>query len=404
MRRFIVGAIILLVVVVVCAGLVWFNFFRQGMIAQYFAHFPVPTVTVSTVEVKPQTWTPGIDAIGTISASQGVDVAGQVAGVVAGVNFKANDKVAAGQVLVQIEDSVQQAGMAAAQSSVAVNQDALDRSQALFNKHVATSADLQAAQNKLDLAKGALAELQARLAQNAIKAPFAGTVGIPQVDLGQYIQAGTMVATLQDLTKMRVDFTVPENDLPELSLGQAVSLGLTQDHLDYNGAITGIDPRVDPASRLVSVQAVVDNDNGKLRPGQFARVRVHLPEEPNIVALPQTAVVISLYGSYVYQVVPASAPAQPAAGSGQPAAGAATAANSPPAAAATPEKPELVAKQVFVTTGRRSDTDIEILKGVEPGMQIVSSGQNKLSNGSHVVVDNSVNPANGPLASADPAE
>ncbi len=394
MRRFIVGAIILLVVVVACAGLVWFNFFRQGMIAQYFAHFPVPTVTVSTVEVKPQTWTPGVDAIGTISASQGVDVAGQIAGVVASVDFKANDKVAAGQVLVQIEDSVQQAGLAAAQSSVAVNQDALDRTQALYDKHVATSADLQAAQNKLDLAKGALAALQARLAQSAIKAPFSGTIGIPKVDLGQYIQAGTTVATLQDLTRMRVDFTVPEQELSELSLGQAVSLGLTQDHLDYSGAITGIDPRIDPVSRLVSVQAVVDNDDGKLRPGQFARVRVHLPEEPNVIALPQTAVVISLYGSYVYQVVPATAK-KPAEGSGQPAGGTA------PAASATPEKPELVAKQIFVTTGRRSDTQIEILKGVEPGMQIVSSGQNKLSNGSHVVVDNSVNPADGPLASAE---
>jgi len=395
MKRFVVGAIIFLVVVVACAGLVWFNFFRQGMIAQYFAHFPVPTVTVSTVEVKPRTWTPGIDAIGTISASQGVDVAGQVAGVVAGVNFKANDKVAAGQVLVQIEDSVQQAGLAAAQSSVAVNQDALDRTQALFDKHVATSADLQAAQNKLDLAKGALAALEARLAQSAIKAPFAGTIGIPRVDLGQYIQAGTTVATLQDLTRMRVDFTVPEQDLPELSLGQAVSLGLTQDHLDFSGVITGIDPRINPVSRLVSVQAVVDNDNGTLRPGQFARVRVHLPEEPGVIALPQTAVVISLYGSYVYQVVPAPPPAE---GSDQPAA------SSPPAAAETPAKPQLVAKQVFVETGRRSDTEIEILKGVEPGMQIVSSGQNKLSNGSHIVIDNSVNPANGPLASADAAE
>jgi membrane fusion protein, multidrug efflux system len=403
MRRFIVGAIILLVVVVVCAGLVWFNFFRQGMIAQYFAHFPVPTVTVSTIEVKPQTWTPGIDAIGTISASQGVDVAGQVAGVVASINFKANDKVATGQVLVQIEDSVEQAGMTAAQSSVAVNQDALDRTKALFDKHVATSADLQAAQNKLDLAKGALEVLQARLAQSAIKAPFSGTIGIPRVDLGQYIQAGTTVATLQDLTRMRVDFTVPDQDLPELSLGQAVSLGLTQDHLDFNGAITGIDPRVDPLSRLVSVQAVVGNDNGTLRPGQFARVRVHQPQEPDVIALPQTAVVISLYGSYVYQVVPASPPAQPAEGGGQPAAGAeaATSGAPAPAAGATPAEPQLVAKQVFVTTGRRSDTDIEILKGVEPGMQIVSSGQNKLSNGSHVVIDNSVNPANGPVASAD---
>lgn len=405
MRRFIVGTIILLVVVVVCAGLVWFNFFRQEMIAQYFAHFPIPTVTVSTIEVKPQKWTPGIDAIGTISASQGVDVAGQIAGVVASVDFKANDRVAAGQVLVKIENSIQQAGLAAARSSVAVARDTLDRTQALYDKKVATTADLQAAQNKLDLAQGALAELEARIAQSAITAPFSGTVGIPKVELGQYIQPGTTVATLQDLTRMRVDFTVPEQELSQLSLGQPVSLGLTKDHLDFDGVITGIDPRIDPVSRLVSVQAIVDNDNGTLRPGQFARVRVHLPEEPDVIALPQTAVVLSLYGSYVFQVVPAPPP-EASKGAGQPAGGAQAATNPAGAAtgAETPAEPQLIAKQIFVETGRRSDTEIEILKGVEPGMQIVSSGQNKLSNGSHVVVDNTVNPAGGPVASAGPAE
>jgi membrane fusion protein, multidrug efflux system len=397
MRRFIVGAIILLLVLVVCAGLIWFNFFRQGMVAQYFAHFPIPTVTVSTVEVKPVRWTPGIDAIGTISASQGVDVASELAGVVKSIDFKANDKITAGQTLVQIDDSVERAGLVAAQSSVAVNQDALDRTQQLFKRNFATSADLQAAQNKLDLSKGALSAIEARLAQGAIQAPFAGTIGIPQIDPGAYIQAGTVIATLQDLSKMRVNFTLPEQQLPELSIGQAISLGLSEDHLDFNGVITGIDPKIDPTSRLVSVQALVDNANGTLRPGQFARVRVHLPEEPDVIALPQTAVIISLYGSYVYQVVEAPAAAAPAQGGGQPAAGQAAAEQAPAA-------PQLIAKQVFVETGRRLDTEIEILKGVEPGMQIVSSGQNKLSNGSHVVVDNSVNPANAPLAAADASQ
>lgn len=394
MKRLIVGTILFLLVIVVCAGLIGFNLFRDKKVAEFFANSSVPTVTVSTVPVEPQRWTPGIDAIGTVSASQGVSVAGQVSGVVKSINFKANDEVASGQVLVQLDDSVERAGLAAARSTLAVSQDALERTQKLYEREFSTSADLQAAQNKLDQAKGALEQIEAILAQKAIKAPFAGTVGIPKVDLGQYLQAGTAVATLQDLSKMRVDFTVPEQRLPAMSIGQAVSLGLAEDRLDFHGAITGIDPKIDPNSRLVSVQAVVDNAEGTLRPGQFARVRAHLPEEPDVIALPQTAVVISLYGSYVYQVVAAAPQSEPAQGAD-------TQKVDPQKADQQPAEPRLLAKQIFVETGRRSDTQIEILKGVEPGMQIVTSGQNKLSDGSPVAVDNSVNPVRAPLAAAN---
>ena len=388
MKRFLVGGIILVVVVVVCGALIWFNVFKQGMIAQYFAHFPVPTVTVSTIEVKPQRWTPGIDAVGTVTAANGVDVAGQVGGVVRKINFEPNATVQKGQILVQLDDSVERAGLMAARSSVAVSEDALTRTRQLFNSNIATTADLQAAQNKLDQAQGGLAQIEATLDQKAIKAPFTGTIGIPKIDPGQFLPAGMAIATLQDLSKMRVDFTVPEQDLPQISLGQLVSLGLSEDHLDFNGAITGIDPKIDTTSRLVSVQAIVDNSNGTLRPGQFARVRLHLPEEQNVVAVPQTAVVISLYGSYVYQVVDAPA-----------AKGAEAAAKAPAADSGKAAAPKLQAKQIFVQTGRRSGTEIEITKGVEPGMQIVTSGQNKLSNGSPVAVDNSVNPASPASAS-----
>jgi len=380
MKRKIIGAILFLVVLAVCGALVWFNVFKQGMIAQYFANFPVPTITVSTIEVKPARWQPGIDVVGTVSAANGVDVAGQVGGVVRDINFKANDAVEDGAVLVQLDDSVERAGLVAAESTVKASQDAYERTQQLFARNIATTADLQAAQNKLDQAKGALEQLQATLAQKAIKAPFAGTIGIPKVDIGQFITAGTAIATLQDLSRMRVDFTVPEQDLPLISLGQPVSLGLSEDKLDYKGEITGIDPKIDATSRLVSVQAVVDNSDGTLRPGQFARVRVQLPEEPAVIALPQTSVVLSLYGSYVYQVVEAQG------GGG---------------ASGGDNAPKLQAKQIFVKTGRRSGREIEITEGVEAGMQIVTSGQNKLNNGSPVAVDNSVNPAETAAAGSD---
>src|SRR5579872_1950496 len=175
--RFIIGTVLTVLVLAICAGLIWFNFFRDKMIAQFFAHFPVPTVTVSTIDVAPERWMPGIAAVGTVSAAQGVDVAGEVAGVVKSINFKADDKIAAADVLVQIDDSLERADLAAAQSTLSVNQDAVDRAQRLFKQNFATSADLQSAQNKLALAQGALQKINATLSQKAIKAPFAGIVG-----------------------------------------------------------------------------------------------------------------------------------------------------------------------------------------------------------------------------------
>lgn len=377
MKRFITVAVIVLLVALICGGIIWFNFFRDKMIANFFAHFPVPTVTVSDIEVKPVTWTPGVDAVGTVSAAEGVDVATQVGGVVKAIDFKANDKVQSGALLVQIDDSVDRAGLAAAVSTVAVSQDALTRAQALVDRNVGTVADLQTAQNKLDQARGSLDQLKATIAQKAITAPFSGTVGIPKIDVGQYLQAGTVVATLQNLDNMKVDFTVPEQQVSSVKIGQPVKVGLTDDAMTLSGTITGIDPKIDPTSRLVSVQAKVANTGALLKPGQFVHVRAELPAEPNVISLPQTAVTISLYGSYVYQV----APAEPAT---------ATAAAAPATASAAPAAPNLVAKQIFVQTGRRSSDQIEIVKGVDPGMEIVTAGQNKLSNGSAIAIDNSV--------------
>ena len=379
MKRFITVAVIVLLVALICGGIIWFNFFRDKMIANFFAHFPVPTVTVSDIEVKPVTWTPGVDAVGTVSAAEGVDVATQVGGVVKAIDFKANDKVQSGALLVQIDDSVDRAGLAAAVSTVAVSQDALTRAQALVDRNVGTVADLQTAQNKLDQARGSLDQLKATIAQKAITAPFSGTVGIPKIDVGQYLQAGTVVATLQNLDNMKVDFTVPEQQVSSVKIGQPVKVGLTDNAMTLSGTITGIDPKIDPTSRLVSVQAKVANTGALLKPGQFVHVRAELPAEPNVISLPQTAVTISLYGSYVYQVVPA--PAEPAT---------ATAAAAPATASAAPAAPNLVAKQIFVQTGRRSSDQIEIVKGVDPGMEIVTAGQNKLSNGSAIAIDNSV--------------
>ncbi|MBD1546162.1 efflux RND transporter periplasmic adaptor subunit [Roseibium aggregatum] len=366
-KRFIIAIIL---IVLVCGGLVGFNLFKEQKIAEYFANRPRPTVTVSTVTAEAQSWKPGIEAIGTVGARQGVDVASRAAGIVTGILFAANDQIEKGQLLVQLDDEEEQATLIAAKANEARDSQALKRATTLVDKGVSSTSALDDAKAALDASRSVMERVKAQINLKKIRAPFSGTIGIPKIDVGEYLPAGTVIATLQDLKVMKVDFTVAEQRLSEVHIGQPLHLGLAEDAMGYEGKITGIDPKIDPQSRLVSIQAEVGNSDGALRPGQFAFVRIDLPQENNIIALPQTAVVQSLYGTYVYMV-----------------------AEDDKAPAAADGKKKLVARQVFVKVGRRFGGKIEITDGVKPGDVIVSAGQNKLTVGSPVTIDNTVNPA-----------
>jgi len=363
-------AIILLVIV--AGGIVGFNMFRDRAIEQFFANRPVQPTPVSTVKVEPVSWEPGIETIGTVGAARGVDLTVETTGVVRDLAFKANDEVAQGDVLLQLEDAVQQADLLAGQTQAKLDRQALERAIELQRRGVGTDAQLDAARAASETSASQVTKLQAVLDQRVLKAPFKGTLGIPRVEEGQFIQPGAVVATLQDLETMRADFAVPEQQLGLLELGQGVRFGLTADALQFTGSITGIDPKVDPQSRLVSVRARIANPQGKLSPGQFVQVRVELPRQDNVIAIPDTALMTSLYGDYVYVVEPAKA-----AASGE---------------AASPGAPKLQARQVFVAAGRRNAGQVEITANLEAGAQVVTAGQNRLSNGGPVVVDNTVTP------------
>ncbi len=381
-------------------GLVWFNFFRDRMIADFFANMPVQTVTVSTVTVEPVTWQPNISAIGTANASQGVDLTVEAAGVVRELSFSSNEEVEAGQLLLRLDDAVQVADLEAARTQVEQARTALARAEELQSRGVGTSVQLEEARAAFQSAEAQAARASALVEQRKVKAPFSGTIGLPRVDLGQYVSPGTSVATLQDLATMRVDFTLPEQQLPALAVGQKLRVRAEGVSQLFEGTISGIDPRVDPATRLVAVRGVVEAADSGLTPGQFVRIEVVLPEEEGVVALPQTAVVTSLYGDYVYAVrtpegETEAAPAAAAPAEAEPAAeeGASEAEDadaSEEAEAAAP--PPLEVRQIFVTVGRRTGNEVEIVEGVAAGDVIVTAGQNRLSNGTRVAVDNTVNP------------
>ena len=438
--RFFVIILVLAVLVVVVGGIVGFNFLRDNGIKQYFATMKPPAATVSTTIAKPSSWTPGVEAIGTVRAVRGVDLTVETTGIVKDILFHANQKVAANAVLLQLDDAVERADLDAQKAQAALDQVSLTRAIELTRRGVGSDSTLDTARAAASASASQVTKLQAVLDQKQLTAPFGGTVGIPKIDIGQYMAPGTAVVTLQDLDTMRVDFSVPEQQLPLLKIGQTVRLGLSGGDMPFAGEIRGIDPKIDPSSRLVNIRAEVANPDGKLTPGQFVQVRVELPEEQNVLSLPQTALTTSLYGDYIFVVQPAkpaeAAPAKPeekaaaaatdkpadtkpadamkpaadamkpAADAAKPADKAASDATKPAAAdpakpAAEGDKPALVLSQVFVKPGRRNQGMVEIVEGLKAGDEVVTAGQNRLFNGMSVNVDNTIDPTKSANKQAD---
>lgn len=353
-KRIIIAAILL---ALVGGGLVGFNLFRDNMITQIFANLPVQPLAVETVEAEPVTWQPALNGIGTVNANQGVELSVEAPGILREVAFAPNTQVEKGQLLIRLDNVVQRADLEAARTQLELEQANLSRQQELQSRGVATNATLEATQAAFRAAEAQVARAEAVLKQRSVTAPFAGTIGLLRVDLGQYVQPGTIIATLQDLDRMRVDFNLPEQNLTDLFIGQTLHLRSDEAAQTFEGTISGIDPRVDPSSRLVAVRGTVEDAGGALTPGQFVRLEIDLPAETGVIALPQTALISSLYGDFVYIVRPQEDDAD-----------------------------TLVARQVFVTPGRRSDGMIEVREGIAAGDLIVISGQNRLSNGAPVTL------------------
>lgn len=351
-KRFVIAIVLL---GLVAGGLVGFNLFRDRMIAQFLADMPVQPLPVEIVEAEGITWQPSLGAIGTVNAEQGVELTVEAAGIVREIGFSANADVIEGQLLIRLDDEVQQADLAAARSMLALERANLERGQALLERGVTTDVQLDQTRAAFDSATAQVARAEAVLRQRRLLAPFDGTIGIARVDVGTYVSPGTIVATLQDLDFMRIDFSLPEQALPALFIGQHLRVRIDGDARGFDGTITGIDPRVDPSTRMVAVRGSVENPGRALTPGQFARVTVDLPAEDDVVALPQTSVVTSLYGDFAYVVRPREEDAD-----------------------------RLEVRQVFVQTGRRDNGWIEIRDGIEAGDRVVASGQNRLSNGAPV--------------------
>ena len=358
-----IGGVLLLIVLI--AGI------KVLLVMRMIHSMPKPgPITVSTTTAGEQPWQPSLQAVGSLRAAKGADLAMDVAGVVTAVELKSGQEVQQGQVLLQLRDTDDVAGLQQLEAAAKLSGLTFERARRQLAAQAISQADYDSASADLKSKQAAVAQQKALVAKKQLRAPFAGRAGIVTLSPGDYLSAGTAVVTLQQLDPLLIDFNVPQRELGRLRVGQTVHLALDA-YADrvFGGEVSAINPQVDTSSRNVQVEARIPNADHALTPGMFAKLTVDVGSKQQRLTLPQAAIVYNPYGDTVY-VVQAS--------TGKDDKGHAL----PP-----------TVDQTFVTLGDTRGDQVAILKGIEAGTVVVTSGQIKLKNGAAIRVDNSVQPA-----------
>lgn len=364
MKRAAIIVVALVVLVGIVGGFGYFQYVvRPQMAAQFMARGAPPPTPVAAEAARAEDWVPELPAIGTIVAEQQVRVTSQQSGLVARIRFDSGEDVAAGTVLAEIDDTLEQADLKSAEATLRDKQRDLDRSAELVQRGNVSRTTYDAAVAARDVAAADVERVRTVISQKKIKAPFAGRLGIRAVDLGAFVSPGTTIVTLQQLDPVFVDFPVPEQNLDRIAVGQHIRVRVDAfPDIPFTGTIQTIDARVDQTTRNVLVRGQVANPGKKLLPGMFADVTVAAGAPQPVVAVPRTAVSYSLHGDSVYVVAPAK-PQDGATGAG------------------------LVLEQRFVTVGATRGDAIAIADGIAAGERVVTQGQIKLRPGMPVTID-----------------
>ncbi len=345
-----------------------FEAFRTVMINRFMATLSNPPQTVSTVEATTSDWQPELKAVGSLRAVNGADLSLEVSGVVDSLNFNSGDDVAAGQTLMRLRDDDDVAHLHSLQAAAALAQITYDRDQKQLKISAISQSQFDTDAANLKSAQAQVAEQQAVVAKKTLVAPFAGHLGIRAVDIGQYLNAGTAIVTLQALDPIYVDFYLPQQALNQIAVGQDVTATVdTYPGVTYAGKIAAINPKIDSTNLNVVIRAQLANPDRKLVPGMYATVAIAVGQKQPYVTLPQTAITYNPYGSTVFLVV------ETKGANGQ---------------------DQLTASQTFVTTGQTRGDQVAVIKGVKEGDTVVSAGQLKLHNGSPLIINNSAQPSN----------
>ena len=352
-----------MLIVLLALGLVlgamfgWKYYVGQQM--ALFASMPPPPASVAAAEVQSESWQPYLTAVGSLVASQGISVTTEVAGKVSEILFESGQRVEAGTLLLQLDESVDRAELTGIVAERRLAEQQYNRRKDLLESNTISRSDVDEARQRLDNATAQLAAKQAIIAKKRITAPFSGWLGIRQVDLGEYLQPGAAIVPLEALDPVYVDFSLPERHLDQISIGQTVEVSVQAfpgEH--FTGRISAMNPGIDPGTRSLRLRATLENPQTRLRPGMFAEVRAVLPQRSAVLTLPQTAISYNPYGDSVFVIQPGETGSS--------------------------------VQRRQVETGTVRDSRVEIVQGLQIGEQVVIAGQVKLRNGQAVVVDNSI--------------
>jgi membrane fusion protein (multidrug efflux system) len=353
--------IMLTAAALVFGGVFGFKWFGNRMMNQYFDHMPVPAVTVSTAKAIKDKWDLTLTAVGTIEAEMGTEVTTEASGIVDSISFESGGTVAAGQVLVTLDRSTDNAELAALVAAGELAELELGRARNLINRSAVAEAELDRRASTASAAKAQVDAQRARIAQKVIRAPFAGELGIRKVDLGDHLSPGTGMVTLQSLDPIFVNFMLPQQQLGDVRVGLPIEIGVEAfGDRDFRGTITAIEPRIDTATRSFEVQAKLANPEKMLRPGMFAQVHVELGASEEVTVVPQTSVSYNPYGDSVWVLVDADG--------------------------------KRGVERRLVQLGRRRGDLVQVVGGVQAGDEIATSGLLKLRNGVPVEVNNDIQP------------
>jgi membrane fusion protein (multidrug efflux system) len=372
MRPLVKRMIIMLALTGLILGAVFgFEAFKSVMIRKFMATLSNPPQTISTIVAASQEWQSQIEAVGSVRAVNGANLSGQVSGIVSALHFMSGADVQKGDLLLELASADDVAHLAALKATAALAKQTYERDRNLVKTNAVSQQTVDTDEANLKNAEALAAQQQALVDYKFIKAPFAGRLGIRQVDLGQYLAAGTTFVTLQQLDPIFVDFYTPQQSLALIKVGQPVTINVDTypDH-EFKGTISAISSLVDTNSRNVQVRTTIQNKEDLLLPGMFAKVHIDTARPTRYVTLPQTAIAYNSYGNIVYLIDDKGKDAN--------------------------GEPQLVARQAFVTTGQTRGDQVAVLTGVKDGDTVVSAGQVKLRNGTPVKINNAVQPANDP--------
>ncbi len=361
MKKIILAVIIVIIVFVALAGTKGLQIFTLVSAGKSFAP---PPETISTAIAHDEQWPDSLTAVGSVAAVQGVMLTPEVAGTVSQIIIESGTVVAKGDLIMRLDASTEEAQLRALEAQVELWKLEAARERQLWAAKATSKADLDSAEAALAQGLANADALRATIAKKSIRAPFAGSTGFRQINLGEAVDKGKALISVQSFSPLVGNFSLPQQQIGRLKVGMVVRLTVdTFPDKHFDGTLTTINPDLDPVTRSVGLQATFENPDSLLRSGMFARFEVMLPGEENVLTIPATSVLSAPYGDSVY-VVEAST-------------------NAPGA---------LVARQQFVSIGRARGDFVSVQKGLKAGQRVVNSGLFKLRNGMGVVENNDLKP------------